>query len=145
MMLLSQRMGLAHQSDSRQSDLSLILTGAGLASEGNHSSQVLSTTTFIGSTQLVAIVPAALLANPVTAQVFVETGDWMGDIPLLPRLLTFPQVFVFAGMEAQRCAVRARSLNAQRMRRRRRSLVPPSWARNFRERRSGPRQRCFLR
>ena len=39
--------------------------------------------TFISSTQLIAVIPAALLANPVTAQVFVETGDPMGDIPLL--------------------------------------------------------------
>ncbi len=71
-------------------DLSLTLTGAGFTAQG---SQVLWTangrknalaTTFISSTQLIAVIPAALLENPVTAQVFVETGDPMGDIPLLP-------------------------------------------------------------
>jgi hypothetical protein len=33
------------------------------------------TTTFVSSTILTAVVPAALLSNPVKAQVFVETGD----------------------------------------------------------------------
>ncbi len=70
-------------------DLSLTLTGAGFTAQG---SQVLWTangrknalaTTFISSTQLIAVIPAALLVNPVTAQLFVETGDPLGDIPLL--------------------------------------------------------------
>jgi len=39
-------------------------------------------TTFVSSTQLTAVIPAALLSNPATAQVFVQTGDPMGDIPL---------------------------------------------------------------
>jgi hypothetical protein len=39
-------------------------------------------TTFISSKQLTAIVPAALLQNVGMAEVSVETGDPMGDIPL---------------------------------------------------------------
>jgi hypothetical protein len=35
-------------------------------------------TTFISSTELKAVVPATLLKTPVTAQVFVETGDPQG-------------------------------------------------------------------
>ena len=35
-------------------------------------------TTFVSSTELKAVVPAALLQNPGAAQVFVETGDPMG-------------------------------------------------------------------
>ena len=38
-------------------------------------------TTFDSSTQLTAVIPAALLANPVTAAVFVETGDPVGSLP----------------------------------------------------------------
>lgn len=44
-------------------------------------SETFLATTFVSSTQLMAIVPAALLANAGTAQVLVETGDPMGDIP----------------------------------------------------------------
>jgi hypothetical protein len=39
-------------------------------------------TTFVNSTTLTAVVPAALLSNPVTAQVLVETGDPVGSLPL---------------------------------------------------------------
>jgi len=39
-------------------------------------------TTFLSSTQLTAIVPADLLISPVSAQVFLLTGDRMGDLPL---------------------------------------------------------------
>src|SRR5215467_4440284 len=36
-------------------------------------------TTFVSSTMLTAVVPAALLSNSVTAQVLVKTGDPMGS------------------------------------------------------------------
>ena len=36
-------------------------------------------TTFVSATQLTAVVPRALLSAPVIAEVFVETGDPMGD------------------------------------------------------------------
>jgi hypothetical protein len=39
-------------------------------------------TTFVAATTLKAMVPSALLAEPVTANVFVRTGDPMGDVPL---------------------------------------------------------------
>jgi hypothetical protein len=39
-------------------------------------------TTFVSINQLIALVPAALLKNVGTAQVIVETGDPMADIPL---------------------------------------------------------------
>jgi hypothetical protein len=39
-------------------------------------------TNFVSSTQLTAVIPAALLAVPVTANVSVETGDPMGSLPL---------------------------------------------------------------
>ncbi len=45
-------------------------------------SQTLLATTFVSTTQLTAVVPANLLISPVAAQVFVQTGDPMGDLPL---------------------------------------------------------------
>src|SRR5271167_181684 len=72
-------------------DLKLIVTGSNFLGDRHNLSQVawsangsatLLTTTYINSTQLTAVVPAALLSNPVTAQVLVETGDPMGDTPL---------------------------------------------------------------
>ncbi len=38
-------------------------------------------TTYFSDQALTAVVPADLLAQPVMAQVFVETGDPMGDLP----------------------------------------------------------------
>ncbi|HXY50328.1 MAG TPA: kelch repeat-containing protein [Terriglobales bacterium] len=38
-------------------------------------------TTFVSTTQLRAVIPAALLGNPGSAYVFVETADPMGDFP----------------------------------------------------------------
>ena len=38
-------------------------------------------TTFDSSTQLTAVIPAPLLANPITVQILVETGDPMGSLP----------------------------------------------------------------
>ena len=74
------------------SDLVLDVTGTGFANETHDTSVVvwlangkdtLLATTFISSTQLTAIIPAALLANPVTAKVWVETGDPKGSFPLM--------------------------------------------------------------
>jgi hypothetical protein len=42
----------------------------------------LLTTSFVSSSQLTALVPADLLTSPVSAQVFVQTGDPMSDGPL---------------------------------------------------------------
>ena len=35
-------------------------------------------TTFVSNTLLTAVIPAALLSNPVKAQILVETGDPQG-------------------------------------------------------------------
>jgi len=40
------------------------------------------TTTFVSPTELRAMIPAALLANPIIANVAVETGDPLGSAPL---------------------------------------------------------------
>jgi hypothetical protein len=45
----------------------------------NGSDNVLSTT-FVSSSMLTAVIPAALLSNPVKAQVFVETGAPKGSV-----------------------------------------------------------------
>ena len=72
------------------SDLVLDVTGPAFANENHNKSVVvwsangkdtLLATTFISSTQLTAVIPAALLANPTTAKVFVETGDPMASFP----------------------------------------------------------------
>jgi hypothetical protein len=72
-------------------DLKVTLTGSNFAGAPHNFSQAawvangsatLLTTTFVSSTQLAAVVPAALLADPITAQVLLETGDPMGDLPL---------------------------------------------------------------
>jgi hypothetical protein len=72
-------------------DLKLALTGSNFLGGRHNLSQAawsangsttLLATTYVNSTQLTAVVPAALLSNPVTAQVLVETGDPMGDIAL---------------------------------------------------------------
>ena len=72
-------------------DLKLTLTGSNFLGATHNSSQVawsvngnitLLPTTFVSSTQLTAVVPAALLTNPVAAAVLVETGDPMGDAAL---------------------------------------------------------------
>jgi hypothetical protein len=72
-------------------DLTLTVKGSKFANDAHNLSEVawsanginsLLTTTFISSNQLTAVVPAALLKNAGTSQVFVETGDPMGDNPL---------------------------------------------------------------
>jgi hypothetical protein len=49
---------------------------------GQKTELTLLVTTFVSSTQLTAVIPAALLKSPGRALLFVETGDPMGDIPL---------------------------------------------------------------
>ena len=50
----------------------------------NGTDNVLSTT-FVSNTMLTAVIPAALLSNPVKAQVLVETGDPKASPPLVTR------------------------------------------------------------
>lgn len=72
-------------------DLVLSITGSNFSGTrhnfsqavwSSNGSQTLLATTFVSGTQLTAVVPAALLISPVSAQVFVQTGDPMGDVPL---------------------------------------------------------------
>jgi hypothetical protein len=77
------------------SDVTLTITGANFAGAAhnrsyavwsvNGASTVLATT-FVTSSQLTAVIPTALLSQPVTAEVFVETGDVMDDVPLQKTL-----------------------------------------------------------
>jgi hypothetical protein len=71
-------------------DLTLTITGSNFFGAPHNFSQAvwssngndtLLVTTFVSSTQLTAVVPANLLISPVAAQVFVQTGDPMGDLP----------------------------------------------------------------
>ncbi len=73
------------------SDLTLTVLGSNFLGETHNfsqavwsanSSNTLLATTFVSSTQLTAVIPSALLTKPITAQVFVQTGDPMGDLPL---------------------------------------------------------------
>jgi hypothetical protein len=73
------------------SDLTLTIIGSNFAGRRHFFSQAVWSangsntplaTTFVRSTQLTAILPSDLLAIPVTAQIFVQTGDPMGDVPL---------------------------------------------------------------
>jgi len=73
-------------------DLTLTITGSNFVDGGPNgtyaawsmgSDTSLLATTYVSSTQLTAVIPAALLSNSVTAQVLLETGDIMGDYPLL--------------------------------------------------------------
>jgi hypothetical protein len=73
-------------------DLTVTVIGSHFAGDRHYYSQAvwsvngsntLLATTFVSSSQLSAVIPAALLNSFVTAQVFVQTGDPMGDIELL--------------------------------------------------------------
>jgi hypothetical protein len=73
-------------------DLTLTITGSHFAGEQHYYSQAvwadngnntLLATAFVSTTQLTAVIPAALLNSSVTAQVLVQTGDPMGDVSLL--------------------------------------------------------------
>jgi len=72
------------------SDLVLTVTGSNFGDDAHKKSIVVwfannhettLATTFESTTQLRAVVPAALLATPITAKVFVKTGDPIGSIP----------------------------------------------------------------
>jgi hypothetical protein len=72
-------------------DITVSITGSGFdGSVHGHSEAVWSVngtntllaTTFVSGTLLTAVVPGALLRDPVVASLFVQTGDPMGDIPL---------------------------------------------------------------
>jgi IPT/TIG domain len=65
-------------------DLTLTVMGSNFLGETHNFSQAvwlanssttLLATTFVSSTQLTAVIPSALLSNPLTAEVFVQTGD----------------------------------------------------------------------
>lgn len=74
-------------------DLTITVRGAGFISKNrfNGSKVVLSvygshtwlSTSFVSSSELTAVIPAALLAMPIVATVSVWTGDVMGDLPLV--------------------------------------------------------------
>jgi hypothetical protein len=72
-------------------DITLTITGSNFEGRRHNFSQAVwvantsqtpLVTTFVSTTQLTAVVPANLLTSPVAAQVFVQTGDPMGDLPL---------------------------------------------------------------
>ena len=73
-------------------DLTVTITGSNFVEgrwKGSHAAWVaggdttLLATTYVGSGQLIGVIPAALLSKSVTAQVLLETGDVMGDLPLM--------------------------------------------------------------
>jgi len=73
------------------SDLTLTVLGSNFHGAPHDYSQVVWSesgsntrlaTTFVSATKLTAVIPSALLANSIAAQVFVLTGDPMGDVPL---------------------------------------------------------------
>ena len=72
------------------SDLTITLVGTNFDGEGHLRSyvgwlaagqRVYVGTHFVSTTGLTAVLPAALLASPVAAQVYVEDVDLMGDGP----------------------------------------------------------------
>jgi hypothetical protein len=80
------------------SDLTLTVTGSHFAGEphnrsvaawSTNGSNTFLATTFVSGTQLTAVIPAALLSSPITATVFVETGDPMGDVFLKSDSVAF--------------------------------------------------------
>jgi len=72
-------------------DLTVAITGSSFHSGPHDVSKAfwsvngittLLATTFVDSTHLSAVIPATLLSTPVTAQVFVETGDFASSLPI---------------------------------------------------------------
>jgi len=72
------------------SDITLTVMGANFVNGGHQKSSVVwsesgtdtfLSTTLVSSTQLTAVIPAALLANPGTVQILVETGDPLSSLP----------------------------------------------------------------
>lgn len=75
-----------------RADLTLTITGSNFVegrAKGSHAMWVadndttLLATTFVSSSELTAVIPAALLSNSATAQVLLKSGDLMGDVPVL--------------------------------------------------------------
>lgn len=73
------------------SDVVLTVTGSNFINDTHNRSVVVWSangtdtflaTTFDSSTQLTAVIPAALLVNPIDAKVVVEAGDPLGSLPL---------------------------------------------------------------
>jgi len=73
------------------SDLTITVIGANFVEGAPHKHNVVVwtvggkatflATTFVSGGELTAVIPAALLSNPVTAQLDVEIWDFMGDVP----------------------------------------------------------------
>ncbi len=72
-------------------DLTLTLLGQHFLGETDNFSQAMLlanssitplATTFVSSTQLTAVIPSVLLSNALTAELFVQTGNPLGDLPL---------------------------------------------------------------
>jgi trimeric autotransporter adhesin len=80
-------------------DLVLTVTGTNFANADHDKSSVMwsvdgvdtsLSTTFVSSSQLTAVIPAALMASPTTANVLVESGDPGGSLPPIKSdLVTF--------------------------------------------------------
>jgi hypothetical protein len=72
-------------------DVTLTVTGSAFSNDPHNKSVVVFSggsetvlsTTFVSGSQLTAVVPASLLVNPITADIFVETGDPMGSGPFV--------------------------------------------------------------
>jgi len=72
-------------------DVTLTVTGSAFSNDPHNKSivvfsvdagsETVLSTTFISGAQLTAVVPANLMVNPVTADIFVLTGDPMGSGP----------------------------------------------------------------
>jgi hypothetical protein len=68
-------------------DVTLTVTGSVFSNDPHNKSTVVFdagsetalSTTFISGSQLTAVLPANLMVNPVTADIFVQTGDPMGS------------------------------------------------------------------
>ena len=81
-------------------DLTLTIAGSNTFTFAHHCTVVWSqgdidtqlSTTFVSSSQLTGIVPAALLASPVTATIHVEIWKWQGDDMIRVRVATSSSV-----------------------------------------------------
>ena len=72
-------------------DLTITITGTGFVNETHNSTWVVFTlndniphhlaTAFVNSTQLTAVIPAALMASPVSGNIQVQEGDRMSSLP----------------------------------------------------------------
>jgi hypothetical protein len=72
-------------------DLTVTITGTGFVNVGPHDTTWVVfiangtnhqlATTFVSSSQLTAVIPAALMASPVSGNIHVEKGDRMSSLP----------------------------------------------------------------